>query len=116
MSEACTLLAMGNTGAMSEQQAAEAANAEPTDADTSTGSDASKESSDSGKELDSGEAHEIGDDQLPEDLQPTEDNPLARHPQQTGDKDDKIGAETESGDAENPSAEMTYGSDDTSDE
>ena len=113
---------MGKKEAMSEQQAAEAANAEPTDADPSSGSDASNEasqsneSSDSSKELDSGEAHEIGDDQLPEDLQPTEDNPLARHPQQTGDEDDKIGADTESGDAESPSTEMTYGSDDKSDD
>ncbi|MEO7350292.1 MAG: hypothetical protein ABIR34_05505 [Marmoricola sp.] len=34
----------------------------------------------------------ISDEQLPEDLQPTEDNPLARHPGQTGDQDDQIGA------------------------
>ena len=40
--------------------------------------------------------HEVGDDQLPEDLQPSEDNPLARHPEQTGDADDEIGADTES--------------------
>jgi hypothetical protein len=38
---------------------------------------------------------EITDDQLPEDLQPTEDNPLARHPEQTGDDDDRIGADRE---------------------
>ena len=38
--------------------------------------------------------------------------PLARHPGQTGDEDDKIGADTEGGDADNPSAEMTYGEDD----
>jgi hypothetical protein len=38
----------------------------------------------------------VSDDQLPEDLQPTEENPLARHPDQTGDSDDEIGAETES--------------------
>jgi hypothetical protein len=107
---------MGKKVPMSEQQAAEAANAEPTDADPSSDSDTSNESSDSSKELDSGEAQEIGDDQLPEDLQPTEDNPLARHPRQTGDEDDKIGADTESGDAENPSAEMTYGSEDKSDD
>ncbi len=53
---------------------------------------------------------EVSDDLLPEDLQPSEDNPLARHPGQTGDDDDKIGADTEGGDAENPSTNMTYGS------
>jgi hypothetical protein len=41
----------------------------------------------------------VSDDQLPEDLQPAEDNPLARHPDQTGDDDDQIGADRE-GDAE----------------
>ncbi len=43
------------------------------------------------------ESHEpgdIADAQLPEDLQPTEDNPLARHPGQTGEESDQIGAET----------------------
>ncbi len=52
----------------------------------------------------------ITDEQLPEDLQPTEDNPLGRHPGQTGDEDDKIGADTEGGGAENPSTNLTYGS------
>ena len=42
-----------------------------------------------------GTAHEVTDDQLPEDLRPSEDNPLARHPEQTGDADDEIGADTE---------------------
>ena len=37
----------------------------------------------------------ISDDQLPADVQPTEDNPLARHPDQTGDSDDEIGADRE---------------------
>jgi hypothetical protein len=37
----------------------------------------------------------ISDDQLPADVRPEEDNPLARHPEQTGDKDDEIGADTE---------------------
>jgi len=96
---------------MSEQQAAEAANVEPSEPGPDTGS---SESSDSSKELDSGEAHEVGDDQLPEDLQPTEGNPLARHPRQTGDDGDKIGSDSQTGDAENPSAEMTYGGDDDS--
>ncbi len=54
----------------------------------------------------------ISDEQLPEDLQPTEDNPLARHPGQTGDEDDKIGADSESGDADNPSASAGYRDDD----
>ena len=60
-----------------------------------------------------GDQRGISDEQLPEDLQPTEDNPLARHPGQTGDDEDKIGADTESGDAENPSTEITYGSGDS---
>ena len=37
----------------------------------------------------------ISDDLLPEDVRPDEDNPLARHPEQTGDDDDKIGADRE---------------------
>ena len=37
----------------------------------------------------------ISDDQLPADVQPTEDNPLARHPEQTGDEDDEIGTDRE---------------------
>ena len=45
--------------------------------------------------LDSGEPGDIGDDALPEDLQPTEDNPLARHPGQTGQDDDEIGTDRE---------------------
>jgi hypothetical protein len=82
---------------MSEQQPEDDAN-DSASTDTGTGTDA--------------RPGEISDDQLPPDLQPTEDNPLARHPGQTGDDDDKIGADTESGDAENPSASMGYGSDD----
>jgi len=46
-------------------------------------------------QLDQGEPGDVGDDQLPEDLQPTEDNPLARHPGQTGQEDDQIGADRE---------------------
>jgi len=30
----------------------------------------------------------IGDEQLPEELQPTDDNPLAQNPEQDGDKDE----------------------------
>jgi hypothetical protein len=42
-----------------------------------------------------GTVGDISDDQLPEDLQPSEDNPLARHPEQTGDESDQIGADRE---------------------
>jgi hypothetical protein len=55
----------------------------------------SEESKEPKQELDSGEPGDVGDDQLPEDLQPTEDNPLARHPGQTGQEDDQIGADRE---------------------
>jgi hypothetical protein len=91
-------------------------------ADTSSGTDSGTDSTDGGgstsdrSELPESEPGEIGDDKLPEDLQPTEDNPLARHPGQTGDEDDKIGADTEGGDADNPSADMTYGNDDDDDD
>ena len=57
------------------------------------------ESKEPAKDLDSGEEGDIGDDQLPEDLQPTEDNPLARHPGQSGQEDDEIGTDRE-GEAE----------------
>jgi hypothetical protein len=39
-----------------------------------------------------------------------------RRPRQTGYEDDQIGADSETGDAANPSASMTYGEDDDSDE
>jgi hypothetical protein len=55
----------------------------------------SEESKEPKQELDSGDPGDVGDDQLPEDLQPTEDNPLARHPGQTGQEDDQIGADRE---------------------
>ncbi|ROR89977.1 hypothetical protein [Nocardioides aurantiacus] len=42
-----------------------------------------------------GEPGEVTDSQLPEDLQPGEDNPLATHPDQTGNEDDQIGADRE---------------------
>ena len=105
---------------MSEQQADEAA-AEPTDTtpDSSEESSGSSDtgSSDSGSgDSGSGEPGGVSDADLPEDLQATEDNPLARHPKQTGNEDDQIGAESETGDAANPSASMTYGEDDDSDE
>jgi len=119
---------------MSEQQADEAA-AETTDTapDSSEESSGSSDtgSSDTGVDdnsndggsggsesggSESGEPGGVSDADLPEDLQATEDNPLARHPKQTGDEDDQIGAESETGDAANPSASMTYGEDDDSGE
>ena len=115
---------------MSEQQTDEAA-AEPTDTASEsseessgsgdsgasdTGSDESGSGGNGGSATDSGEAGGVSDAELPEDLQATEDNPLARHPRQTGDEDDKIGADSETGDAANPSASMTYGEDNDSDE
>ena len=75
------------------------------------------EQSESKQELDSGEPGDIGDDQLPADLQPTEDNPLARHPGQSGDDDDEIGADRE-GEAEKApldEEESDYGSAGSSD-
>ena len=78
---------------------------------------ATLESGDSGSgDSDSSDPGGVSDAELPEDLQATEDNPLARHPRQTGDENDQIGAESETGDAANPSANMTYGEDDDSDE
>jgi hypothetical protein len=115
---------------MSEQQTDEAA-AEPTDtaSDSSeessgsgdtgtsdTGSDANGSDEAGGSDTDSGDPGGVSDAELPEDLQATEDNPLARHPRQTGDENDQIGADSETGDAANPSASMTYGEDDDSDE
>jgi hypothetical protein len=60
-----------------------------------------------------GEPGDIGDDQLPEDLQPTEDNPLARHPGQSGDEDDEIGSDREGDPETAPLTEddADYGSD-----
>jgi hypothetical protein len=104
---------------MSEQQADEAA-AEPEAGsgppDNPDESSSSSEGGDSSKDPGPSEPGEISDADLPEDLQATEDNPLARHPRQTGDEDDQIGAESETGDAANPSASMTYGEDDDGDE
>lgn len=70
--------------------------------DPGTGYDAcmSETESEQGRDQDdttSGGVGEVGDDQLPEELQPTEDNPLARHPGQTGDEDDAIGQDREGG-------------------
>lgn len=88
---------------MSEQQ--------PEDDQSSEQSDKHEES-DPKQDLDSGEPGDVGDDQLPEDLQPTEDNPLARHPGQTGQEDDQIGADREDDPDTAPltSEEADYGS------
>jgi hypothetical protein len=92
---------------MSEQQPEDEATEAPTPEPDSEDS--------AGSELEDSGPGDIGDDKLPEDLQPTEDNPLARHPGQTGDEEDKIGAGVEGSDAENPSANMAYGSEDSND-
>jgi len=55
----------------------------------------SDDSQDSRGDVETGEQGEITDDQLPPDVRPEEDNPLAKHPDQTGEKDDEIGADTE---------------------
>ena len=72
-------LFFGYDGPMSEQ------------ADETTGT-----SGDSTQSSQHTESSVAGDDQLPEDLRATEDNPLARHPDVTGDADDEIGADTQS--------------------
>ena len=77
----------------------------------SSGSDESSESGDSSTDPGPSEPGAVSDADLPEDLQATEDNPLARHPKQTGDEDDQIGADSETGNAADPSAAMTYGED-----
>src|SRR4051794_21683208 len=74
--------------------------AEPTPDQSDSSRDSSPDpdqdsSKDSEQDLDPGEPGDVGDAQLPADLQPTADNPLARHPGQTGDDDDKIGADRE---------------------
>jgi hypothetical protein len=76
---------------MSEQDPSEAGTEAPATGDQ----DSSQDSSDTDESLDEGGPGEVGDAQLPEDLQPSEDNPLARHPDQTGEEDDQIGADRE---------------------
>lgn len=76
---------------MSEQDPSEAGTEAPATGDQ----DSSQDSSDTDESLDEGRPGEVGDAQLPEDLQPSEDNPLARHPDQTGEEDDQIGADRE---------------------
>jgi hypothetical protein len=82
---------------MTEQPADASAQPDTSQEDSQDDSSSSEEStrSDQKQDLDSGAPGDIGDDQLPEDLQPTEDNPLARHPGQSGDEDDQIGADRE---------------------
>ena len=77
---------------MSEQQ--------PEDASAQPDEGQEPDDSTSKQELDDGEPGDVGDSQLPADLQPTEDNPLARHPGQSGDEDDEIGTDRE-GEPEN---------------
>lgn len=83
---------------MSEHQADEQPESDQTSGNSDSSGD-NQSDADSHEELETSEPGEVGDDNLPEDLQPTEDNPLARHPGQTGDEDDEIGADRE-GDAE----------------
>lgn len=73
---------------MSEQNPSEAGAEAPATGDE----DSSKDVDES---LEAGEPGEVGDAQLPDDLKPSEDNPLARHPDQTGEEDDQIGADRE---------------------
>ena len=81
---------------MSEQQPAEAGAETPATGDQDSSQDGdSKSQSNTDSGLDAGEPGQVGDAELPEDLQPSEDNPLARHPDQTGDEDDQIGADRE---------------------
>ena len=106
----------GYDACMSEQQPEDEATETPQTDDQSDGQSDGQtdDAGDSGSsELEESGPGDIGDDKLPEDLQPTEDNPLARHPGQTGDDEDKIGADTEGSDAENPSSNMAYGTEDS---
>ena len=82
---------------MSEQQPDDSATDPATSSETSEDTESSSGggTGDSTESLDSGEPGDIGDDQLPPDLQPTEENPLARHPDQTGEDDDVIGSDRE---------------------
>jgi hypothetical protein len=107
---AASNLSSEGLGMSSPSSSSQPSSSSSSSSSSSDGSDGSGDSGGSG-----GSAPEpgaISDEQLPEDLQPTEDNPLARHPRQTGDEDDRIGANVEGGDADNPSASMGYGSDD----
>ena len=98
------------------QQSDDATDSTETSSETSSGTSSTDSTSasssssgdSSGSELEESGPGDIGDDKLPEDLQPTEDNPLARHPGQTGDKDDQIGADSEGTDSANPSSNMAY--------
>ena len=103
----------GYDGPMSEPKQDDenpTSSADDTDSGDS-GGDSGESGGESGGDSGSGgNQRGVSDEQLPEDLQPTEDNPLARHPGQTGDDDDRIGADSESGNADNPSTNITYGS------
>ena len=79
--------------------------------DETASTDTSEDTS-STEELDQGGPGDVADADLPEDLRPTEDNPLARHPEQTGDQDDAIGADREEDPETAPltAADADYGS------
>ena len=85
-----------------------------TSSETGAGSSTDTGSSDDGATdgLDQGGPGDIGDADLPEDLRPSEDNPLAKHPEQTGDEDDVIGADREEAPQTAPmtAADADYGS------
>lgn len=82
---------------MSEQQTdrvTDTGSSDTVPSDTGSSDTGSEETTTRGQDS-AGRPGEIADDQLPEDLQPGEDNPLARHPDQTGDEGDRIGADRE---------------------
>ena len=81
---------------MSEQPDEDQSTTQSTESTTETSTETKTESStqDPGAQ-ESGAPGEVADSQLPEDLQPGEDNPLATHPDQTGNADDQIGADRE---------------------
>ena len=56
---------------------------DPSESDDSSESSASGSSDSGSNDSDSSEPGGVSDEELPEDLQATEDNPLARHPRQT---------------------------------
>ena len=65
------------------------------DQTTTDQTDGTDRSGGADRDTEPGQPGEVTDAQLPEDLQPGEDNPLATHPDQTGDEADQIGADRE---------------------
>ncbi|KQT94017.1 hypothetical protein ASG49_03555 [Marmoricola sp. Leaf446] len=86
---------------MTEQPDEDQTTDESTETASTTTESSSSDSSNSesggsaSRDVEPGEPGEVTDAQLPEDLQPGEDNPLATHPDQTGNDDDQIGADRE---------------------